>query len=397
MGELGGQTPRGNRLHIGFFGRTNSGKSTLINMLAGQDISIVSEQSGTTTDPVYKSMELLPLGPVLLVDTAGLDDDSPLGAQRIKKTMEEIGKMDVAILVISSRQNDLELEQGYLQLFGEKNTPVVAVLNKFESGHNRLEKQISALNIPWIKLNGADQSQASLLKKLIIQHADFNFEDPSLTGGLVKKGDLVVLVMPQDIQAPKGRLILPQVQVIRDLLDQGCRVISVKTDDLPDILKDLRCAPDLVITDSQVFAKVNEMLPKEIPLTSFSVLFSKNKGDVSAFIEGAKAIDQLHPGDKVLIMESCTHHALEGDIARQKLPAMLEKYVGGAVGFDVFSGPGFPENILDYKLVLQCGGCMINRKNMLTKLSDAQRYGVPITNFGIAIAFMNHMLERIVF
>lgn len=385
------ETPRANRLHIAFFGRTNSGKSTLLNHLAGQEISVVSEVSGTTTDPVYKSMELLPIGPVVLIDTAGLDDSSALGSLRTEKTREVMRKTDLAVLVISSRATDFSEETEYLRLLEENKVKTVCVINRMD-GEDAPELPFS---LPTLALDARDAGQMGIFKKFLIQNADYDFEIPFMTAHLVKEGGLVMLVMPQDIQAPKGRLILPQVQMTRELLDRRCRVISVVPDGIAPMLAALNQAPDLVITDSQVFKQVNELIPKEIPLTSFSVLLSENKGDIETFLEGAKAIRSLQPGDKVLIMEACTHHALEGDIARQKLPKLLEKFVGGPVDFQVFSGPGFPTNIQDYKLILHCGGCMINRKNMLSKLSEAQHYHVPITNFGIAMAYMNGMMNRI--
>lgn len=384
-------TPRSNRLHIAFFGRTNSGKSTLLNTLAGQAVSIVSDVSGTTTDPVYRPMELLPIGPVVLIDTAGLDDRSDLGHLRTAKTREVARKTDLAVLVVSSRTTDFAEEEQYLSLLREHSVKTVCVVNCIDGG----AAPELPFGLPVLSLDARASEDMPSLKKFLIDNADTDFEIPSLTAHLVKPGALVMLVMPQDIQAPKGRLILPQVQVTRDLLDRRCRVLSVVPDGIQPMLAALKKLPDLVITDSQVFRQVNEILPKEVPLTSFSVLLSENKGDIRSFLDGAKAIDSLFPGDRVLIMESCTHHPLAGDIARQKLPAWLEQYVGGKLQIDVFSGPGFPADIRDYRLILHCGGCMLNRKNLLSKISEAQKHGVPITNFGIAIAHINRMLDRI--
>ncbi|MGI5896117.1 MAG: [FeFe] hydrogenase H-cluster maturation GTPase HydF [Oscillospiraceae bacterium] len=389
------ETPTANRLHIAFFGRTNSGKSTLINTLTGQNISLVSPISGTTTDPVSKAMELLPIGPVVLIDTAGLDDTSELGPMRIQKSMEVIGKTDLAVLVIPSTQKELALEQKLIVRFRETKTPVIAVCNLINNEPPQWQPEV--LGIPFLTLDARQSDQIAALKGLIIEHADFDFESPSLCGDLVKAGDTVVLVMPQDIQAPKGRLILPQVQVTRDLLDLKCRVVSVLTNDLAPMLKLLTTPPALVITDSQVFSIVNKVVPPEIPLTSFSILMAKFKGDIHEMVRGARAIASLHSGDKVLIMEACTHHALKGDIAREKLPSWLNNYAGGGLQIDAFSGTGFPENIGDYKLVIHCGGCMLNRKGMLTKIGMAERAGVPMTNFGTAIAFMNGILDRVVY
>lgn len=385
------ETPRANRLHIAFFGRTNSGKSTLLNQLAGQEISVVSAVSGTTTDPVYKSMELLPIGPVVLIDTAGLDDSSELGGLRTQKTREVMRKTDLAVLVVAAHETDFEEERRYLAMLEAEKVRTVCALNRFDGE----EAPALPFSIPTIALDARRPEEMGRFKKFLIENAGRDFEIPFLSAHLVEERGLVMLVMPQDIQAPKGRLILPQVQMTRELLDRHCRVISVTPDGVLPMLAILRELPQLVIVDSQIFREVNEMLPPEIPLTSFSILMSENKGDIATFLEGAKAIRTLRPGDKVLIMEACTHHALDGDIARQKLPKLLEKFVGGPVAFDVFSGPGFPENIREYKLILHCGGCMINRKNMLSRLSEAQQYGVPVTNFGVAIAYMNGMMDRI--
>ncbi len=385
------ETPRANRLHISFFGRTNSGKSTLLNQLAGQQVSVVSDVSGTTTDPVYKSMELLPIGPVVLIDTAGLDDSTELGELRKEKTIEVMRKTDLAILVISSRCTEFSEEKTYLSMLEENHVKTVCVINRFDGD----SIPVLPFSLPTLELNASCPADMAKFKQFIIQNADSDFEIPFMTAHLVQPGGLVMLIMPQDIQAPKGRLILPQVQITRELLDRHCRVISVTPDNIVPMLEILKQSPDLVITDSQIFRLVNETIPSNIPLTSFSILLSENKGDIQTFLEGAKAIRTLRPGDKVLIMEACTHHALDGDIARQKLPKLMEQFVGGPVSYEVHSGPGFPQNIGDYKLILHCGGCMINRKNMLSKLSEAQQYGVPITNFGIAIAYMNGMMERI--
>lgn len=384
-------TPRSNRFHVAFFGRTNSGKSTLLNTLAGQAVSIVSPVSGTTTDPVYRPMELLPIGPVVLIDTAGLDDATSLGSLRTEKTREVARKTDLAVLVVSSSTTDFSEEEHYLTLLKEHGVKTVCVVNRMDND----PAPKLPFDLPVLSLDARNPAAMPDFKKFLIDNADTDFEIPSLTGHLVKPGDLVMLVMPQDIQAPKGRLILPQVQVTRDLLDNRCRVISVLPDGIRPMLDTLKGLPDLVITDSQVFPQVNAILPKEVRLTSFSVLLSENKGDIRSFVEGASAIDRLVPGDRVLIMESCTHHPLAGDIARQKLPGWLEKYVGGPLQINVFSGPGFPPDIRDYRLILHCGGCMLNRKNLLSKISEAQKYHVPITNFGIAIAHMNQMLDRI--
>ncbi len=390
------ETPNANRMQIAFFGKTNSGKSTLINTLTGQQISLVSPVSGTTTDPVRKAMELLPIGPVTLTDTAGLNDASELGPKRIQKTQELIGKTDLAVLVISSFDCDLTLEREYLEQFKKAKTPVIAIFNRFD-GKPVQEKLAESLGVPFLMLDCRKSEEMSKVKTMIVEHADYDFESPSICGDLVQAGDVVILVMPQDIQAPKGRLILPQVQVTRDLLDLKCRVISVITNDLEPTLKLLKNPPDLVITDSQVFGIVNKVLPQDIKLTSFSILMAKYKGDIHEMVRGARAIGSLKPGNRVLIMESCTHHALKGDIAREKLPALLRKRIGEGLTVDIFSGTGFPQNIENYQLIIHCGGCMLNRKGMLTKIAMAEQSGIPITNFGTALAYLNGILERVVY
>ncbi|MEA4852944.1 MAG: [FeFe] hydrogenase H-cluster maturation GTPase HydF [Christensenella sp.] len=387
------ETPRANRLHIAFFGKTNAGKSSVINAITGQNIALVSDVAGTTTDPVYKAMELLPVGPVVFIDTAGLDDKTVLAKARIAKTDEVIDQTDIAVFVINSADVDLAVEQKYMRRFEQKKTPVLVAYNVFEDGSAHA---VGAIGPNTVTLNAQTGEGIDRLKNLIVENVT-DYELPSIVGDLAKEGDVVMLVMPQDIQAPKGRLILPQVQVTRDLLDKGCRVVSVKTEDMVPMLKELKNPPKLVITDSQVFRMVNENLPKEVPLTSFSMLMARFKGDITEFVEGAHAIASLKPGDKVLIAESCTHHALKGDIAREKLPQWLDDYVGGALVFENSAGHGLPDHLGQYKLIVHCGGCMVNRKNMLSKIQHAKEAQVPVTNFGVAIAFLNGMLERVVY
>ncbi len=399
-------------------------------------------------------MELLPIGPVVFIDTAGLDDTSALGKARIKKTEEVVDKTDIAVIVIRSTDKELAREQEYIGRFREKNIPVIIACNVFEetpegtavlSGENvvtirakdgrgieELKKKLienlareqeyigrfREKNIPVIiacnvfeetpegtavlsgenvvTIRAKDGRGIEELKKKLIENAPGQ-EECSIIGKLAGKGDTVMLIMPQDIQAPKGRLILPQVQVMRDLLDKGCRIVSVKTEDMVPMLGELKTPPRLVITDSQVFQYVNEHLDKTIPLTSFSMLMAKNKGDIDEFVRGARAIADLKSGDKVLIAESCTHHAMKGDIAREKLPGWLNRYAGGGLVIENTAGHGFPEDIEDYRLIIHCGGCMINRSNMLSKIEHAKSAGVPITNFGVAIAFLNGMLSRVVY
>ncbi|MEG2574717.1 MAG: [FeFe] hydrogenase H-cluster maturation GTPase HydF [Christensenella sp.] len=385
------ETPRADRLHIAFFGKTNAGKSSVINAITGQEIALVSSVAGTTTDPVYKAMEILPIGPVVFIDTAGLDDKTELASARIKKTDEVADKTDIAVFVINSEDREIVEEQRYMARFKQRNTPVITAYNVFDVENAAVVAPIGENSVV---INAKTGEGIEALKKLITEQITGD-ESVSIVGGLVQKGDVVLLVMPQDISAPKGRLILPQVQIIRDLLDNDCRVISVKTEDMVSMLEELKHPPKLVITDSQVFAYVNEHLDKTVPLTSFSMLMAKCKGNIDEFVAGARTIADLRAGDRVLIAESCTHHKQKGDIARDKLPSWLNEYVGGELEFKNIAGHAFPDDVADYKLILHCGGCMVNRKNMLSKLERAKEAGVPITNFGVAIAFLKGMLARV--
>ena len=393
-------TPKGNRLHISIFGRRNAGKSTLVNALTNQKLSLVSEIPGTTTDPVEKAMELLPLGPVVIVDTAGLDDEGTLGELRINKTYEVMDKTDLAILVLVAGEKDYDMEKEWLKELSEKGIPVIGVINKIDIASPlylcALQELIAKeLGIPSVSLSALDKSHIGRLKEAIIKYAPTDFELSTIVGDIIKPKDRVILVAPQDLQAPKGRLILPQVQVIRDILDNDALALTVKDSELPDILSSLKTKPDLIITDSQIFKKVNTMVPGDIPLTSFSILMARYKGSLKAFVQGAEAIDTLCPGDKVLIAEACTHHALKGDIAREKLPSWLQEKVGEGLIVDICSGKDFPENLSTYKLIIHCGSCTFNRKQLMSRLIKAEEAGVPITNFGTAIAHLNGILKRV--
>lgn len=389
------QTPKAMRLHIGVFGGTNAGKSTLINLLSGQEIAITSPVAGTTTDPVFKPMELLPLGPVVFIDTAGLDDVSELGALRKKKALEQLEICDAAILVVNSLSTDTTFNTESFRLIASKKIPTLIVINKFTD-------ELSAAAFPTfdaetLAVDLSVKSSASLVKSALIKLLQNEDAEPSLTGDLVGAGDLVLLVMPQDIQAPKGRLILPQVQVLRDLLDNHCIAISVTLDNLENALEHLKTPPALVITDSQAFAQVNATIPKDIRLTSFSMLMAKNKSDILRLIDGAKAIELLNNGDKIMIIESCSHHEMDGDIARVKIPALLKNYTKKSLEIANFSGQLLPTDIEKYALVIHCGGCMVSRKSMFSEQDKLAASGVPMTNFGVAIAYMNGILDRCCF
>jgi len=388
-------TPNSNRLHIAIFGKRNVGKSSLINALTAQDIALVSDMAGTTTDPVYKAMELLPIGPVVIIDTAGLDDKGEIGELRIKKTKEVMDKTDLALLVIDGDDSDLLLESEWYKDLKTRKIPVVGVINKVDKGDVKLEAIQKVINIDFVKVSARDKVNIDGLKRAIMKMAPEDFEKSTIVGDIVKPKAIVLVVAPQDIQAPKGRLILPQVQIIRDLLDNDAMALVVKDSELEDILATLKNKPDLVITDSQVFKKVNSIIPKDVPLTSFSILMARYKGDLNSLVKGARVIDTLKPGDKVLIAEACTHHPLEGDIGREKLPMWLQEKVGGKLDITVCAGSSFPEDLSEYKLILHCGACMFNRQQLMSRIKKANLEELPITNFGIAIAHINGILDRV--
>ncbi len=389
-------TPRGMRLHIGIFGRRNTGKSSILNKLTKQDISIVSEIAGTTTDPVEKAMELLPLGPVLFVDTAGIDDEGSLGEMRIQKTRKIFDRVDIAIIICDKP----DWENYEYKLYGEFKTrdiPVIPVFNKIDLGYseNNDFHKIKNLGIEPVMVSAKENIGMKELKEKIINSAPEEFlNSPSIVSDLVPPGEMAILVVPIDLEAPKGRLILPQVQTIRDLLDNDSMVMVVKERELREAIDRFKKPPVLVITDSQAFLKVAADVPREIKLTSFSILFARFKGELNEFTRGAISIDKLKTGDKVLICESCTHHAIGDDIGRVKIPRWLTQYVGGKLEFEHYAGHDFPENISDYKLIIHCGACMTNRREILSRIMKASEAGVPITNYGLTIAYSLGIFER---
>lgn len=391
-------TPHANRLHIALFGRRNSGKSSLINALTGQDTALVSAIPGTTTDPVSKAMEIHGIGPCVFIDTPGFDDEGELGTMRIARTLKAIERTDIALLLCED--GDFEEEKQWIKQLKEKNIPVILILNKADKRKNidattkSIEEacQEKPLIVSAKEHTGIEAIQQALLQKLPV-----DFDQHTITGDLAEEGDLVLLVMPQDIQAPKGRLILPQVQTLRELLDKKCIVMSCTTDKLPETLQALARPPRLIITDSQVFHIVYQQKPAESKLTSFSVLMAEYKGDIHYYIEGASAIDRLTPQSRVLIAEACTHAPLSEDIGRVKLPRLLRKKVGEELQIDMVAGTDFPEDLTPYHLVIHCGGCMFNRKYVLSRISQARVQQVPITNYGIAIAHLNGILDKIAY
>ena len=395
------ETPRGNRVHIAIFGRTNAGKSSLINRITNQKISLVSDVKGTTTDPVYKAMELLPIGPVVFIDTAGIDDVSLIGTLRIEKTVEVLDKMDIAIFVVSAEtileDETLSYEQKWIEKIKDKKKPFVAVLNKIdiiddkENFKNKIVKAEKKLGLNFIQISSENGLNIDILKKEIVEKSPKFIEGEVLTGDKIKAGDKILLVAPQDIQAPKGRLILPQVQVLRDILDFGGIPVMVTLDQLDEALKIFDGKPDLVITDSQVFKNVDEKLDRRVPLTSFSIIMARSKGDLKTLYTGAKRINDLKSGDKVLIAEACTHHQLKGDIAREKIPMLLKKKIPGLI-IENSSGKDFPKNLESYSLVIHCGSCMLNRAETMSRIEKCEY----ITNFGLIIAELNGILDRVV-
>lgn len=395
-------TPRAGRLHIGIFGRVNSGKSSLINALTGQETAIVSGVPGTTTDAVSKSMEIPGLGPVTFIDTAGFGDDSALGGARVAKTMEAAGRADVAVVVFSAECADdgYANEKEWVELFRERNIPVIGVLNKADiaddpdAAARDIETRTGLRPVAVSARTGAGIE--ALMESLV--SAGGNAAEPmTVTGDLVSAGDVVMLVMPQDPQAPKGRLILPQAQTIRELLDKKCISVSCTPDKMAETLAALKSPPRLIITDSQVFAEVEKLTPPESLLTSFSVLFARYKGDARCFIEGAAAIDRLTPDSAVLIAEACTHAPLSEDIGRVKLPKMLRARVGEGLRVDVVAGNDFPADLSAYDLVIHCGACMFNRRHVMSRVDQACAQEVPITNYGVAIAHLKGILGRVVY
>lgn len=391
-------TPRANRLHIGIFGRRNGGKSSFINALTNQNIAIVSDVPGTTADPVYKSMEVHPLGPCVIIDTAGFDDDGELGSLRVKKTKEAAEKCDIAMMIFTSESSidGFLYEKQWYHYFKQGNVPVIAVVNKEDIYDNTElcndiynELGLKAISISSKTTVGIDKVIDEMIK------LPLDFEVPSITGHLVHKGDSVLLVMPQDIQAPRGRLILPQVQVIRDLLDIGAIPHCCTTDKMEDALEMLKEPPKVIITDSQVFKKVYDKKPKETKLTSFSMLMARYKGDIDEFLKGAHKVDSLKEQDKVLIAEACAHNPLDGDIGRIKIPNMLKKIIGEKINIEIVSGNNFPEDLSSYALVIHCGGCMFNRKYMLSRIMKCKNQGIPITNYGVFIAKVMGILEYV--
>lgn len=396
MGTTLNDTPSGNRVHIAFFGRMNSGKSSLANALAGQEVAIVSDICGTTTDPVKKPMEIHGIGPCVLIDTAGYDDEGDLGGQRVMMAKKAAAQADMAVLLFTD--DDFTLEKLWFDYFQKKDTPVILVISKADEiaqPERLVEKIKQTFHKEPILVSAKEKKGIDHFKDALMEMAPDKSKERLITGNLVEKGDIVLLVMPQDIQAPKGRLILPQVQTLRELLDKKCIVMSTVTDELEQALAALNRPPELIITDSQVYKTVYEKKPPESKLTSFSTLFAAYKGDISYFIEGAKVIGDLTKEDKVLIAECCTHAPLDEDIGRVKLPRLLRKKAGEGLTVNIVSGTDFPQDLSAYRLVIQCGACMFNRKYVMSRVDAAKQQQVPMTNYGVAIAYLNGILDQV--
>ncbi|CAK7043841.1 MAG: tRNA modification GTPase MnmE [Eubacterium sp.] len=389
-------TPRSNRLHIGIYGKRNSGKSSLINALTGQKVALVSDVAGTTADPVYKYMEIHGIGPCMFIDTAGFDDVGELGEMRVGQTRKAMDKTDIALVVWGDTQTEEEYD--WIDAFKKRNTPVIPVINKSDilTDIEPLALEIKArLGVPPLIVSAKTREGMDHIREALIRSLPKDYEAESITGNLCSDSDLVMLIMPQDTQAPKGRLILPQVQTIRELLDKKCIVHSTTADRFDEAIACLANPPKLIITDSQVFKTVYDKKPPESKLTSFSVLFAAYKGDLDYFVEGSKALDHLTESSRILIAEACTHAPLEEDIGREKIPNMLRKRVGKGLSVDVVAGNDFPQDLTPYDLVIHCGGCMFNRKHVLSRVERARSQGVPMCNYGVTIAHLSGILDKI--
>jgi [FeFe] hydrogenase H-cluster maturation GTPase HydF len=390
-------TPMANRFTIGIFGRRNAGKSSLINALTKQEIAVTSEVAGTTTDPVYKAMELLPIGPIVLVDTAGFDDTGELGKLRIEKTYEVLRKCNLALIIFDVKYEITSKETEFIEQLIKRKIPCVGVLNKCDMGapdSKELEKMKSILKIPLVCTSILNGYGIDEIKKQIVANSNFEFVEPQLIGDLIYEGDLVVLVTPIDKSAPKGRLILPQQQTIREIIDSNAIAVVTKENQLKLTLERLNTRPAMVITDSQAFATVSSNTPSDIPLTSFSILFARQKSDLVEMVRGIKRIEQLSSGEKVLIVEGCTHHRQSDDIGQVKIPRWIRQIAGEDIKFEWASGACFPKKISEFAVIVHCGGCMLNRKEMQYRIEKAREQGVYTTNYGVLIAYVMGILPR---
>lgn len=382
-------TASAERLHIGFFGMRNAGKSSLVNAVTGQEVSLVSDVEGTTTDPVKKAMELLPLGPVVIIDTPGYDDEGKLGEMRVRKTIETLRKTDFAVLVVDASRGVTALDRELTDLFRQNNTPYITAFNKADLAVNTVNEKKNEIYV-----SAKEGAGINRLKEKIAAAAAHLKKEKPLLDDLLSPGDTVLLVTPIDEAAPKGRLILPQQLTLRNILDNSCTAIVCKETELRRTLASLAVKPRLVVTDSQVFSFVNDAVPDDIPLTSFSIIFARYKGDLIELVKGAAALRELENGDKVLISEGCTHHRQCNDIGTVKMPGWIKGFTGKDIDFSFTSGGDFPEKLSDYRLVVHCGGCMLGDKEMSARIERCKSAGVPIVNYGVAIAMMHGILKR---
>jgi [FeFe] hydrogenase H-cluster maturation GTPase HydF len=396
-------TAKGDRPHIAVFGRRNVGKSSLINKLTNQQLALVSSQPGTTTDPVYKAMELLPLGPVMMIDTAGIDDQGELGEMRIKKTKEIMRKTDLALLVISAVQGAGDFEAELIEEFQAREIPFITVLNKCELLKAEEEETAALMEIrdfaesyqlEFLKVSAENEINIDQIREKIAAEMPVDQSRSTIMGDLIDPGDTVILVTPIDSAAPKGRLILPQVQTIRDILDHDAVALVTKKEDVSSEINKLKEKPKIVVTDSQAFETVSKSVPEDILLTGFSVLFARYKGDLKTFVRGAKMMEKLKAGDRVLVAEACTHRRQQDDIGTVKIPNWVHEKISPEIEFDHVSGREFPENLNDYKVILHCGSCMLNRKEVLSRLKEAEKAGIPVINYGMGIAWLHGILDR---
>lgn len=381
-------TPSGERVHIGFFGRRNAGKSSLVNAVTGQQLSVVSDVMGTTTDPVYKAMELLPLGPVEIIDTAGYDDEGVLGEMRVQKTRQVLAKTDIAVLAADSAEGLGDCENELIKLFKERSIPYIIAYSKSDLNGEKHDSENE------ISVSAKTGENINELKEKIAALAAVGSTERRIIGDLIKKNDMIVLVTPIDSAAPKGRMILPQVQTLRDILDSNAMAVFTTEFELAETLNKLAAPPKLVVTDSQAFGMVSRIVPESVPLTSFSILMARYKGFLETAVKGASKINSLQNGAKILISEGCTHHRQCGDIGSVKLPALLKKFTGRDFQITLSSGRDFPENLSEFSLVIHCGGCMLNGREMVYRMRSAEIQGIPFTNYGIALAYMNGILKR---
>ncbi|MCC8018077.1 MAG: [FeFe] hydrogenase H-cluster maturation GTPase HydF [Lachnospiraceae bacterium] len=382
-------TPSANRVHIGFFGRRNAGKSSVVNAVTGQDLAVVSEIRGTTTDPVYKSMELLPIGPVVSIDTPGFDDEGTLGDLRVKKTRQVLNKTDVAVLVVDAAEGKQPCDEDLIGLFREKKIPYVIVYNKMDLITEQRELSAQEIYVSALYKQGIHELKELIGRSVVTEDARLK-----IVGDLIRPGDFVVLVVPIDSAAPKGRLILPQQQTIRDILEADATALVVKENGLAETLQNTGKKPAMVITDSQAFEQVAATVPEDILLTSFSILMARYKGFLNAAVDGVCAVDQLQDGDTVLISEGCTHHRQCDDIGTVKLPRWIRQYTGKEICFETSSGTGFPDDLSSYKMVIHCGGCMLNEREVRYRMKCSLDQGIPFTNYGVLIAYLKGILKR---